>query len=50
MTLLVETTSRDAAPLAQPVRNVIRELDVNQPIVSIRTFSSLLNSGRFESR
>ena len=41
MTLLVETTSRDAATLAQPLRGLIREVDVNQPIVSMRTFSSL---------
>ncbi len=41
MSLLVETTSADAAPLAAPLRDVVRALDVNQPIFSLRTFSSL---------
>jgi ABC-type antimicrobial peptide transport system permease subunit len=37
----VETTSADASPLAAPLRDVVRGLDVNQPVVSVRTFSSL---------
>jgi predicted permease len=40
MSLLVETTSADATPLASPLRDVVRDLDVNQPVVSLRTFSS----------
>jgi predicted permease len=41
MSLLVETASADASPLAAPLRDVVRGLDVNQPVVSVRTFSSL---------
>ena len=40
MSLLVETTSADAAPLAAPLRDVVRALDQNQPVFSLRTLSS----------
>jgi ABC-type antimicrobial peptide transport system permease subunit len=40
MTLLVETTNPDAAPLAGPLRAVIRALDLNQPIYNVRLISS----------
>lgn len=40
MSLLVETTNADAAPLAAPLRDVVRDLDVNQPVMSLRTVSS----------
>ena len=40
MSLLVETTSGDPASLAAPLRDVVRDFDVNQPVVSVRTFSS----------
>jgi predicted permease len=41
MSLLVETASPDAAPLAAPVRELVRDLDPNQPVVNIRTYASL---------
>jgi putative ABC transport system permease protein len=37
MTLLAQS-SGDAAALAEPVRQVIRELDANQPVFGVRTF------------
>jgi hypothetical protein len=40
MSLLVETVNADASPLAGPLRDVVRTLDVNQPVFSLRTFSS----------
>ena len=41
MSLLVETASADAAQVAAPLRDVVRALDQNQPVLSLRTFSSL---------
>jgi putative ABC transport system permease protein len=40
MSLLVETVNADASPLAGLLRDVVRTLDVNQPVFSLRTFSS----------
>src|SRR5437764_4612109 len=40
MSLLVQT-SADAAWLAAPLRDVVRTLDVNQPVFNLKTFSSL---------
>jgi predicted permease len=40
LSLLVETTNPDAASLAAPLRDLVRALDVNQPINNLRTFSS----------
>jgi putative ABC transport system permease protein len=40
MSLVVETTSQDAAPLAAPLRNLVRTLDESQPVFNVRTFSS----------
>jgi predicted permease len=40
MSLLVETTNADASPLAAPLRDLVRAVDVNQPINNLRTFSS----------
>ena len=40
MSLLVETVNADASPLAGPLRDVVRTLDMNQPVFSLRTFSS----------
>ena len=40
MSLLVEATNQDAAPLAATLRDVVRALDVNQPIFNVRTLSS----------
>jgi len=40
MSLLVETVNADASPLARPLRDVVRTLDMNQPVFSLRTFSS----------
>jgi predicted permease len=40
MSLLVETTNRDAGSLAAPLRDVVRGLDVNQPAFNVRAFSS----------
>jgi predicted permease len=39
MTLLVETASRDATPLAAPLRDLVRRIDVNQPVYSVQTAS-----------
>jgi putative ABC transport system permease protein len=41
MSLVVETTSPDAASLAGPLREVVRAVDVNQPVFNVRTVSSL---------
>jgi predicted permease len=41
MTLVAEATSPDASFLAGPLRDAVRSQDVNQPIVGMRTFSSL---------
>jgi ABC-type antimicrobial peptide transport system permease subunit len=40
MSLLVETANADAAPLAGSLRDLVRSLDVNQPVFSLRTYSS----------
>ena len=40
MSLLVATTNSDASPLAGPLRALVRDLDVNQPVFLLRTFSS----------
>jgi predicted permease len=40
MSLLVETTNSDPVALAAPLRDVVRALDVNQPVFNLRTFSS----------
>src|SRR5262249_37570774 len=40
MALIVETINADASPLAAPLRVLVRDLDVNQPVFSLRTFSS----------
>ncbi len=40
MSLLVETANADASPLAEPMREVVRSLNVSQPISSLRTFAS----------
>jgi predicted permease len=40
MSLLVETDNSDAASIAAPLREVVRALDVTQPIFNLRTFSS----------
>jgi macrolide transport system ATP-binding/permease protein len=40
MSVIVETTHRDAAPLAGPLRNVVRTIDESQPVFNVRTFSS----------
>jgi predicted permease len=41
MTLLVETSGGDPALLASPLRELVRDLDVNQPVVNLRTLASL---------
>jgi predicted permease len=41
MTLLVETSGGDPALLASPLRGLVRDLDVNQPVVNVRTLASL---------
>ena len=41
MSLLVETMNAEPALLAAPLRDVVRALDVNQPVFDVRTFSSL---------
>jgi predicted permease len=41
MSLLVQAPNKDAAMLAGPVREAVRDLDVNQPVVAIRTLSDL---------
>jgi putative ABC transport system permease protein len=43
MSLVVETRNADAAPLAAPLRDVVRALDVNQPIFNVQTISALYN-------
>jgi len=40
MTLLVESVNADASSLAAPLREIVRTLDVNQPVFSLRTFAS----------
>ncbi len=40
MSLLVETTAGDPASLAAPLRGVVRDLDVNQPIFNVQTLAS----------
>ena len=40
MSLLVETTGRDAAPLAAPLRGLVKDLDDHQPVFNLRTFSN----------
>jgi putative ABC transport system permease protein len=47
MSLLVESVDADAAPLAWPLRDVVRSLDVNQPIFNMRTFSSFYQQQAF---
>jgi hypothetical protein len=37
MTLLVETASRDAAALAAPLRDLVRRIDINQPVYNLQT-------------
>jgi putative ABC transport system permease protein len=41
MSLLVQTMNAEPALLAAPLRDVVRALDVNQPVFDVRTFSSL---------
>jgi len=41
MALLVETINIDPSPLASPLRDIVRTLDVNQPVFSLRTFASV---------
>ena len=41
MSLLVETAAADAAPLAGPVRDAVRDLDPDQPVIGVRTYASL---------
>jgi predicted permease len=41
MSLLVETPNADPALLAAPLRDVVRALDVNQPVFNVQTLSSL---------
>jgi predicted permease len=40
MTLLVETAGRDAAPLAAPLRDLVRRIDVNQAVYNVQTSSA----------
>jgi macrolide transport system ATP-binding/permease protein len=40
MSLLVESTTVDAASLAAPLREVVRDLDPNQPVFNVRSFST----------
>jgi putative ABC transport system permease protein len=40
MSMLVETINSDASPLAGPLRDLVRTYDVNQPVFSLRTFST----------
>jgi predicted permease len=40
MSLLVETMNADAGPVAAPVREVVRNLDANQPVFNVRAFSA----------
>jgi putative ABC transport system permease protein len=39
MSLLVETTSPDAAPLAAPLREAVKAIDADQPVFNVRTVS-----------
>ncbi len=41
MSLMVETANADPAVLVTPLRDVVRSIDVNQPISNLRTFWSL---------
>jgi macrolide transport system ATP-binding/permease protein len=41
MSLLVESETADAAGLASPLREVVRALDVGQPVSSVTTFARL---------
>jgi predicted permease len=41
MSLLVETAGADAATIAAPLRDVVRAIDVNQPVSNVQTFASL---------
>jgi putative ABC transport system permease protein len=40
MSLIVETVAFDASPLAAPLRDLVKDLDANQPVFGLRTFSS----------
>ena len=40
MWVLVQTSTADASPLAAPLRDLVRTIDVNQPINDLRTYSS----------
>jgi putative ABC transport system permease protein len=40
MTLLVETASADASPVAGPLRDLLRTIDVGQPISSLRPYAT----------
>ena len=40
MSLVVATTGQDAAPLAAPLRNLVRTLDESQPVFNVRTLAS----------
>jgi putative ABC transport system permease protein len=44
MSLLIETTSADAAGLGGPLRDVVRALDVNLPVSELRLFASFYAS------
>ena len=41
MTLLVETTKADSGSLFTPLRDMVRDLDVNLPILNLRTLASI---------
>jgi putative ABC transport system permease protein len=41
MSLIVETVSPDAAPLAAPLRDIVRTLDVNLPVLHAQTFAQM---------
>lgn len=41
MSLLVDTMNADPTGLAAPLREVVRSLDINQPVFNVQTFSSL---------
>ena len=41
MSLLVETAGADAAPIAAPLRDIVRTIDANQPVSNVQTFASL---------
>jgi predicted permease len=41
MSLLVETRNADPSLMATPLRDIVRTLDVNQPISNVQTMSSL---------